>query len=255
MSDNSVSNILEHLREGFLEDMPLRINKIEEQVMSSESANRYDELFRMVHSLKGSAGSYNFHILTKIAHNMEDVMLSLMQQNEFGTPATVELLLKYIDILRETTDSLISSEPVPLDIDERLDFLRLKIFKDKINILVVEPSRLCQNLVEHSLENISANFTFIDDGLAGLNNLLLNKYDLLITSLECPRLNGDALVAALRLVHNYNKNIKVILVSSREQDKISNKDEFDVILDRKTIKDGGLYKIIENLMGLQSNNS
>lgn len=252
MSDNSVADILEHLREGFLEDMPLRIDKIEKQVMSSESANRYDELFRMVHSLKGTAGSYNFHVITKIAHNMEDVMLSLMQQNKFGTPATVELLLRFIDILRETTDSLISSEPAPLDIDERLEFLRLKIFKEKINILVVEPSKLYKNMVEYSLENISANFTFLDDGLAALDNLLLNKYDLLISSLECPRLNGDALVAALRLVHNFNNKIKVILISSRGQDKISNKDEFDAILDRKTIKDGGLHKIVENLMELSS---
>lgn len=92
------------------------------------------------------------------------------------------------------------------------------------------------------------NFTFNDDGLPALDSLLINKYDLLITSLECPRLNGDALVAALRLLHNFNKNIKVILVSSRTQDKIANKDYFDVILDRKTIKDGGLNSIVKNLI-------
>ena len=85
-------------------------------------------------------------------------------------------------------------------------------------------------------------------GLPAFDNLLPNKYDLFITSLECPRLNGDALIAALRLVRNFNKKIKVILVTSRSQDKIFNIDDFDVILDRKTIKDGGLNNIVKNLI-------
>ena len=248
MSDTSVSNILEHLREVFLDEMPARVDKIEDEVMSSKDASTYDELFRMVHSLKGSAGSYNFHVITKVAHAMEDVMQALMNQNEFGKSSTVEILLKFIDVLRDTTDSLIEMNSAPLDIDERLVALRDLVFKDNINVLVVEPSKLYASLIEYSLQALPVNFTFKDDGLTALDNLLLNKYDLLITSLECPRLNGDALVAALRLTNNYNKKIKVILVSSRAQDKITNKDDYDIILDRKTIKDGGLNEIVKELI-------
>jgi HPt (histidine-containing phosphotransfer) domain-containing protein/CheY-like chemotaxis protein len=248
MSDNSVADILEHLRESFLDEMPARIIKIEEEIMSSKDADTYDELFRMVHSLKGSAGSYNFHELTKIAHAMEDVMHLLMQENDFGTASTVDLLLKFIDILRDTTDSLIESKSSPLDIDERLGALRDLVFKERINILVVEPSKLYASLIEYSLQSLSVNFTFKEDGFPALDSLLLNKYDLLITSLECPRLNGDALIAALRLVNNFNKKIKVILVSSRDKDKITNQDDFDAVLDRKTIKDGGLNAIVKSLI-------
>lgn len=251
MIDDSVSDILEHLREEFLDDMPSRVSKIEDEVMSSENAENYNELFRMVHSLKGTAGSYNFHVLTKIAHDMEDVMLALMQRKEFGSSSTVKLLLKFVDILRDTTDSLISSEPAPLDVDERLEFLRDQIFKESINLLVVEPSKLYARMIEYSLQGMSINFTFTEDGLPALDNLLLNKYDLLITSLECPHLNGDALVAALRLVRNFNKKIKVILVSSRGLDKVANKDDFDAVLGRQAIKDGGLNNIVKTLTSNQ----
>ena len=250
MSDNSVSEILEHLREAFLDEMPARVNQIESEVVSSKDTDIYDELFRMVHSLKGTAGSYSFHILTKIAHSMEDVMQMLLKKNEFGQSSSIDILLKFIDILRDTTDSLIETKTAPLDIDERLASLREVVFKESINILVVEPSKFYASLIDYSLNTLSANFTFIDDGLPALDNLLLNKYDLLITSLECPRLNGDALIAALRLIHNFNKHIKVILVSSRTEDKMKNKVDFDVILDRKTIKDGGLNDIVKNLIGL-----
>lgn len=247
MDEHSVENILEHLREGFLDEMPVRINQIEDEVMSSEKADTYDELFRRVHSLKGTAGSYNFHIITKIAHNMEDVMQVLMKKKKFDTKTTVDILLKFIDILRDTTDSLIESKIVPLDVDERLGVLRSQVFDASINILVVEPSRLYANMIEYSLQSLSVNLTFKDDGLPALDNLLLTKYDVLITSLECPRLNGDALIAALRLVHNFNRNIKVVLVTSRAQDQLVNKNEFDEILDRKMIKDGILKNIISNI--------
>lgn len=248
MSDDSVSDILEHLREAFLEDMPTRVDKIEDEVMSSKNADSYDELFRMVHSLKGTAGSYNFHTLTKISHCMEDTMEALMKRNEFGSSSTVEMLLKYIDILRDTTNNLISTHSSPLDLDERLEELREQNFQELANVLVVEPSKLYESMIEHSLQDLPINLTFKEDGLPALDSLLLNKYDLLITSLECPRLNGDALVAALRLVHNFNKDIKVILLSSRTRSKIQTIDEYDEIVDRKTVKDGGLVKVVNALI-------
>ena len=82
MNENSVASILDNLREGFLDELPARINKIEEEVMASKGADTYDELFRMVHSLKGSAGSYGFHAITKVTHVMEDVMEVFIQQNK-----------------------------------------------------------------------------------------------------------------------------------------------------------------------------
>lgn len=248
MSNVSVSDLLENLREGFLDDLPVRVNEIEDEIMSSKDSDSYDELFRMIHSLKGSAGSYNFHVVTKIAHYMEDIMLTLMQRKQFGTKATVDLLLKFIDILRDTTTSLAATKQAPLDVDERLEFLHGQVFTKSINVLVVEPSKLYVSMMEHSLQGMPIDFTFVSDGLQALDNLLLNKYDLLITSLECSRLNGDALVAALRLVHNFNRKIKTILITSHAISKISNKDDFNKILDRTAIKDGELKSIIDNML-------
>lgn len=248
MSDDSVSDILEHLRQGFLDDMPVRVIKIEEEIMSSKEADSYDELFRMVHSLKGSAGSYNFHVITKIAHDMEDVMLELLQQNQFGEASMIDLLLKFIDILRDTTAALSETNSAPLDVDDRLETLREQVFSERLKVLVVEPSKLYVSMIEHSLQGFPISFTFTQDGFQALDNLLLNKYDLLITSLESTRLNGDALVAALRLAHNFNRKIKAILITSRTKDKIPNKDDFDEILDRTMIKEGSLKTIVSEML-------
>ncbi len=248
MSDESVAELLEHLREGFLDDLPARVNEIEDEVMSSKDSDSYDKLFRMVHSLKGSAGSYNFHVVTKVAHSMEDVMLAFMQRNQFGTNPTIDFLLKYIDVMRDTVDSLVATNEAPQDVDERLNNLREQVFTETLKILIVEPSKLYANLIEHTLQSLPVDFTFTTDGMQALDNLLLNKYDLLITSLESPRLNGDALVAALRLVRNFNQDIKTILITSRDVAKIVNKDDFEEILDRKEVKDGGLKVIVDSML-------
>ena len=248
MSDTSVTDLLEHLREGYLSDLPSRVNEIEDEVISSKDSDSYNELFRIVHSLKGSAGSYNFHVVTKIAHSMEDVMLALMQRGQFGTEPTIDLLLKFIDIMRDTIDSLVTTKETPLDVDERVDVLRAQVFTETLKILVVEPSKLYASLIEHTLQNLPIDFTFTTDGMHALDNLLLNKYDLLITSLESSRLNGDALVAALRLSHSFNRKIKAILITSRDADKIANKNNFNEILDRKAVKDGGLKAIVDSML-------
>jgi len=248
MSDISVTDLLENLREGFLDELPARIDLIEQEVMASKAASSYDELFRMVHSLKGSAGSYDFHVITKIAHDMEDVMLLLMQKKLFGSSSTVELLLQFIDILRDTAESLCETKIAPLDVEERLDVIRRQVFKGDLKLLVVEPSKLYASMIEYSLQGLSVNVTFVNDGLQALDYLLRNKYDLLITSLESVRLNGDALVAALRLVHNFNRKIKVVLITSQSRDKIENQDNYDEILDRKMVKDGAFKRIIVKMI-------
>jgi len=248
MNDASVADLLEQLREGFIADLPARIDEIEDEVMSSKDSDSYDKLFRMVHSLKGSAGSYNYHVVTKIAHSMEDVMLALMQRNQFGTTPTINLLLKFIDIMRDTVDSLAATDEAPRDVDERLDSLREQVFTEKLKILIVEPSKLYASLIEHILQSLPVDFTFAPDGMRALDSLLLNKYDLLVTSLESSRLNGDALVAALRLLHNFNRNIKTVLITSHDLSKIPNKSDFDEILDRKEVKGGGLKLIVGGML-------
>lgn len=77
---DDVGQLLEHLRQGFLEEMPVRVQKIEYEVMMSENTASYDELYRMLHSLKGTAGSYSYHDITKVAHSMEDVLLALIKK-------------------------------------------------------------------------------------------------------------------------------------------------------------------------------
>ena len=147
MTDISVNDLLAQLHQAFLDDLPARIDKIEAEIMSSHDSETFDELFRMVHSLKGSAGTYNFYEISNIAHSMEDVMMTLMQKQQFSSSSTVQVLLKFIDLLRTTTDSFIHSKTAPRDLEEKLVKLRQMVFGENLKVLVVEPSKLLSLMV------------------------------------------------------------------------------------------------------------
>lgn len=66
--------------------------------------------------------------------------------------------------------------------------------------------------------------------------------------MECSRLRGDALVAALRLANNFNSKAKVILITSRTKDEIANNEDFDLIVDRNVVQDGSLNKIVSEMI-------
>ncbi len=248
MNDLAVKELLENLRESFLAEMPSRIDDIEREVMALPETDEHEELFRLVHSLKGSAGTHSLHGITKIAHDMEEVMLSLMKQGQLASEATRKILLEYIDIFRDTTASLQETDSNALDMDEWLTRLRQSVLEDKLQVLVVEPSRLYAGMIAYNLEGLAANITYVEDGLPALEHLLLNHYDVLICSMECPRLNGDALLAALRLAHSPNRDIKAILVTSRDAGQIRNHDDFNVILARHGLREGKLKDEIEQII-------
>lgn len=71
-------------------------------------------------------------------------------------------------------------------------------------------------------------------------NMIFLDHDLAV-------LNSDALPAALRLLHNFNKWIKVILKPSQVAGNIENKGDFEAILERKVSnQDTFLKKYGEN---------
>ena len=56
----------------------------------------------------------------------------------------------------------------------------------------------------------------MNDGYSALLRVLTESFDILITALELPVLNGRALIGALRLSSSHNQQIKTILVSSNQ---------------------------------------
>ena len=197
----------------YLEELPDKIQEIEQTALSffqeNHNADIYQELYRQVHSLKGTAGTYRLSIITKICHQFEDQLKEL--DVSVGVDAgELKSLLKYVDLLRSATELLQQGSDDFSDID---DFLVRRIQHGRI--LLVSGSSTEEQLCRSIAENLSAQLVVIRDGYEALGRLLHEHFDILISSYELQGLNGLALIAALRLAKTENPIATVLLTSSR----------------------------------------
>ena len=245
MSDASVEQLLETLRKSYLEELPSKIEDIESEVLELTQTEHHDELYRLVHSMKGTAGSHDFHIVTSICHYFEDTVVSLMKADELYTPNGVARLLEYVDLLKSTTAELQDNHNPEEHVNRVLEKMASSRDVIQYEVLVVEPSPLYSKLIEMNFDSDNVNLTIVRDGLRALENLLHRKYDLLITSLQTSLLSADALLSAIRIDHGKNRDIPAILITSSDHGKIASKELFTRIFDRSAVKDGKLKKLLE----------
>jgi CheY-like chemotaxis protein/HPt (histidine-containing phosphotransfer) domain-containing protein len=205
--------LLAELMAEFLDELPGRCNALEDAVMALEGGNAgaFDELFRQVHSLKGTGGGVGIPIITTICHQFESFIGEAKQRFDRKAANTS---LAFIDLLRKTIPAS-GREPAEIGaIEHALNELRMVSLSGRASILVVEPSNTVRRLYQKEFSDPSTQVHFLKGGLEALERLLHEPFDLLVISRELPDLNAQAVVAALREARCRNSEIPVILVSS-----------------------------------------
>jgi chemotaxis protein histidine kinase CheA len=139
--------LLIELLAEFLDEFPGRCNDLEDAVMALErkQPGAFDELFRQVHSLKGTGGGVGVPIVTTICHQLESFMGEA--KSRFDREA-VNTALVYIDLLRRTIPGT-GREPAGIAaIESALDQMRVTSLSGRASILVVEPSLTVRSLYQ-----------------------------------------------------------------------------------------------------------
>lgn len=81
-------------------------------------------------------------------------------------------------------------------------------------VLIVDDSRTIRELLSSVLENAGFRVTSANDGKAGLEAATSNSYDLVITDVNMPEMNGIDLLKSLRKIPQYS--FKPILILTTE---------------------------------------
>lgn len=209
-----LSAILAVMQADFIDELPERCGNLEAHVLALErgEGSAFDELYRQVHSIKGSGGMFGLPVVSTVCHQFE-TFLSLahadFRQAESG------ISLRYIDLLRKAAEPA-GCEPGGIaSIERMLEKLRAKNMGERFSVLVVEGSSAMRQLYQQVFATRpSVHLLIVDTGMSALERLLHEPYDLLIASREMPDLNAIALTAAIRESGRCNENIPVILVTS-----------------------------------------
>jgi CheY-like chemotaxis protein len=205
--------LLAEMQADFVDELPDRCNRLEEGVMALEGKEpgAFDELYRQIHSLKGSGGMFDIAVITTICHQFESYISETNRQfnRKAGTKA-----LAYVDLLRRTIAPKGRDAAGVTSIEQALELLRVDSLSGRASVLLVEPSDTLRRLYRDVFADKPMQVVMMERGLPALERMLHEPFDLLVISRELPDLNAIAVVAALRESRSRNSDIPVILVSS-----------------------------------------
>lgn len=248
----STENLLLELQQAYLSNLPLHLEEMESLILDMEKGQQiqenFESLFRRVHSLKGSGGTYGFTIITSVCHQLEDFLSDEVSAQGSIDKSKINTLFEYVDILKDTQSLLLDEKDNFTAIENRLQEIKQYANNPKLRALFIgQAENLNSQLCLEILKNANIHCTIITSGITAFQRLLHEHFDLLITSRENPELSGTALIAALKLNKRRNVNIKTILITSNPQLDIpqSLQPDFIVLKDRNFNNE--LSNIINNL--------
>lgn len=212
MSDD-VALLLAEMQADFIDELPHRCDSLEASVMALEQGapGAFDELYRQIHSLKGSGGMFGIPIITIICHQFESFISAANKRLDKKAASTA---LAYVDLLRGTIAVKGRDAKAVAAVEAALEKMRLASLSGKASVLVVEPSDTVRLLYQGAMDGQAMQLVLMERGLAALERMLHEPFDLLVISRELPDLNAVAVVAALRESRCRNSKLPVILVSS-----------------------------------------
>ena len=210
--------LLAKMRDDFLDELPEKCDRLDELILTLEkSANdreSFNELYRIVHSLKGSGGTHGLSIITTLCHQLENLVTETDEKNDFGD-VFANRALAYVDLLRRVEQAGRNGQPDYSGIEVDLENLRQFGQQSRKIGLIAESSSLMSGLYQKSLESLPVQLIVENNGMTALSRLLHEHFDIVIVGRELQELNGIALIAALRTSQTHNQNIPAILVSSK----------------------------------------
>ena len=94
----------------FLEEARENVQNLNDALMAIENnpedAERINEIFRIMHTLKGMAGTLGFNELAKLCHTMENTLDKVRNNQIKLNEVLIDLLFKGLDTLEESLDNI-----------------------------------------------------------------------------------------------------------------------------------------------------
>ena len=252
MSTNmeSFQALLEGMRNDFLIELPERCDSFDALILALEQSGgereTFNELYRGVHSLKGSGGTHGLHIITTLCHQLESLLSECDQLQRFDE-AFATHALAYVDLLRQIATTARQERPDYAAVEAQLNKLRHAILQSRKAVLIAESSVMMVKVYQMALEPLPLQITIEANGLTALERLLHEPFDLVIIGRELIALNGIALMAALRSSLVRNRDIPALLISSNP-DNVPPYARFSQIILRDQLLPQNLLTAIEGLL-------
>lgn len=213
--------MLDELKGSYIDELPAKFEELELLVLKVKKKDNFEEdmgeLHRKVHSLKGSSGTHGLNDLSKVCHRLEDYLKAANEDKSNAVSLEdANRWIAHIDLMRKVLTAYQTGEGLIGDIEDTLDELNAtqQQVAASYSGIIVDQSKANAMMYQNALSALPIKFVLMTDGYNALDVLLNNKMDLLVTSMELRKLNGVALISAVKLANGVSKDIQTILVTS-----------------------------------------
>ena len=161
---------------------------IDAEKISNFSADDINEIFRIMHTIKGSSAMMEFNSLMSIAHKVEDLFYYIRENgvNQEYASTLFDLMFESADFLKQEIEKVQTGQPLTDNIDSFSSKINDSVEKIK-NILPVELSKTTnvETTANSSVSNLAENYTYRINILYDLDSSMENLRSLmLVNSLE-----------------------------------------------------------------------
>ena len=132
---------MESLLETYLFETNSLLDGLDELLINAEkigdfSEDDVNEIFRSMHTIKGSSAMMEFNNIMTVAHRIEDMFFIIREQTmsvvqEEDRPALFDVVFQSIDFFRGEVEKVESGEPLDSDIDSFMTNINTLIAKIK----------------------------------------------------------------------------------------------------------------------------
>ncbi len=249
-SKEKLDEELEKLKLEYLTSVEEKVSDIESTILKLRKVSQRDrgalfrEILRELHSIKGTAGSYGIHFVSKVCHNSEDFLQEVDIENDFSEEHE-SIMLKFIDLIKFYASNVINNSELN---ESELENNLKSIYghqDNKMKILVAEPTRSFFNIYQATLADFDCHFYYTANGLTAFERILNIQYDFAIISKTIDTLSGLELIGCINSVKSRVGNLKTILVSSNKLNLENNNSKPDFFLEKNKDMAESLMSIVK----------
>jgi two-component system chemotaxis response regulator CheY len=192
---------------------------------------KISELFRILHTIKGSADIVNLKDIVLIAYKSEDLLDKIRDEkiifsSSIGTLFVdiKDYIVYLVDTLENKNKAEISNKSVLLlsKIDKHLIIkkeIKMETVKKQKTILIVDDASMIRNLVSKAAEEAGYNVVSAEDGLDGLEKIKENHIDFIFSDINMPQMGGLEMVAKIRKNSTY-EFIPIVMLTTEKKEEL-----------------------------------
>jgi len=167
----------EEIREIFIEEATEIIEKLDVDIINFENnpedRDLLNELFRGVHTLKGSANSFGFSRLGEFVHHFEDLLDHFRNSDESVSHKVIDLFLLAVDIIKDVMwREVEANDGVPENYNKVLEDIK----KMRSSEPVVEEIEKLTSKVE--IPDLATEFSRVEESSLEVNNKYFSSEDI-----------------------------------------------------------------------------